>query len=231
MSANATMIERVRKLFAKAESTTSDHERDALLSKAYDLLAKHGIEETLARSGAGEDSSSIDKWIFTAKGSYKLDQIYLVNAVAKALHCDAVRSGNVLLVYGAKRHLSRVEMLAGFLVAYMLGNIATLKAPFGIHATTYRKSAMNGFMSTVALRLRQAEKAAVDESSDKSGAEIVLVSDAERAAAALKEAHSRVVKGSATRRSAVGYSEGSSHGNRVDLGGSRIGGSRRALTV
>lgn len=224
------MIERVRKLFAKAESTTSQHEAEALFAKAYELLAKHGIEEAMAR-GTSDESGQIDTWTFTAKGSYKLDQIHLVYAVAKALHCDGVRSGDSVILYGAKRHLTRVEMLAGFLAAYMLGNLASLPTPLGVHATTYRKSAMTAFHRTVAKRLREAEASAMDDAGDRTSTEIVLVSDAEKASNAMHEAHPRLGAATKRRGSTVGFEAGESHGNRVDIGGTSLSGGRLALEI
>lgn len=150
-------------------------------------------------------------------------------AIARALHCEGVRSGDSVILYGAKRHITRVEMLAGFLAAYLLGNLATLPTPLGVHATTYRKSAMAAFSRTVSLRLREAETTAMDEAGDREGTEIVLVSDLERASKAMAVAHPRVSAGAARRTSTVGFEAGKKHGNRVDLGGGRIGGSRLAL--
>ena len=228
---NTAMIERIRKLFAKAESTTSEHEKDALLSKAYDLLAKHGIEEALARGADDTEAETVTVWEFRPKGSYKLDQMILIGAVASALHCQTVRRGqDVAYVYGVKRHLDRIEMLGGFLVAYMLGNLATLKPPYGVHATTYRKSAMAAFASVVGSRLREAESKAKEESSDAAGAEIVLVSDARKAEQAMRAAHPRA-KSSQRRVSSAGYGEGSAHGNRVDLGGASLSNRRRAISA
>lgn len=226
---NEGMVSRVRKLFAKADSTTSEHERDALLTKAYDLLAKHGIEEALAR-GEDHDADTVTVWEFKPKGSYKLDQIMLIGVIAKALHCTAVRRGQeAALVYGVRRHLDRVEMLGGFLVAYMIGNLATLKAPHGIHATTYRKSAMAAFINTVGKRLRESEDRAKEESSDSAGAGIVLLSDARKAAQAMNQANPRLAPSTRRRVSTAGFSEGTKHGDRVDLGGSKLGASRLSL--
>lgn len=230
MSDNSQMIERVRKLFAKAESTTSQHEAEALFAKAYELLAKYGIEEAMAR-GESDESGEIVTWTFTAKGSYKLDQIHLVYGIARALHCDGLRSGDNVILYGAKRHLDRVEMLAGFLVAYLLVNLATLPTPLGVHATTYRKSAMTAFQRTVAQRLREAEASAMDEAGDRAGTELVLVSDLEKASEAMRAANPRLRAGARRTCSSVGYEAGVSHGQRVDLGGSKLAGSRLALEV
>lgn len=230
---NDTMTERVRKLFAKAESTTSEHEAEALLAKAYALLAKHGIDEAIARAGAGTDSSEIGTWEFTATGSYKYDQVVLVGQVADALHCTAVRLGDrsTVRVFGARRHLDRVEMLAGMLVGYMLATAgkATNPHPWAESTVTYRKSVMLGFIVEVARRLKEAERTAAAESSDEAGAGIVLASDARRAEQAMREALGPVQTASAVRRSRRGVEAGRAAAASVDLGGERRVGGRAAI--
>lgn len=231
---NDTMTERVRKLFAKAESTNSPHEAEALLAKAYALLAKHGIDEAIARAGAGTDSSEIGTWEFTATGSYKYDQVVLVGQVADALHCTAVRMSdrNTVRVFGARRHLDRVEMLAGMLVAYMLttAGTATNPHPWAESTVTYRKSVMVGFAIEVARRLKEAERTAAAESSDETGAGIVLASDARRAERAMREALGPIQTATAVRRSRHGMEEGRAAAASVDLGGERRVGGRAAIS-
>ena len=223
-----TMTDRVRKLFAKAESTTSEHEADALLSKAYDLLAKYGIDEAVAKAGAGTDSSEISQWTFEPSGAYKYDQIILVNQIASALHCSAIRlNKQVLRVYGAKRHLDRVELLAGMLVAYMLATAgkSTNPRPWAESTVTYRKSVMMGFIVTVTERLTASERSAADASAG-TGAEIVLASDSRRAASAMSQDFPTTRNGGAARRSAAGFDAGAAAASSIDLGGKRVGGSR-----
>lgn len=226
-----TMTDRVRKLFAKAESTTSEHEADALLSKAYDLLAKYGIDEAVAKAGAGTDSSEIGQWTFEPRGAYKYDQIILVNQIANSLHCSAIRlNKSVLRVYGAKRHLDRVELLAGMLVAYMLATAGKATAPVGIRTVTYRKSVMMGFIVTVTDRLVESERGATQATADSTGTEIVLASDSRRAAAALAQDYPSTSRGGAARRSQAGFDAGAAAASNIDLGGQRVGG-RHAISA
>lgn len=222
-----TMTDRVRKLFAKAESTTSTHEAEALLAKAYELLAKHGIDEAVAKSGAGTDSSEIGTWTFEATGKYLYDQILLVNQVANVLHCSPIKMGRTkLVVYGARRHLDRVQMLAGMLAAYMVNTASVLTNPYPntVSTVTYRKSVMMGFIVTVGERLEAAEKSAVDDTGDTTGTEVVLASDARRADSARDAAHPYASNGGSTRRSAAGFDAGAAAASNVDLGGKRVGG-------
>ena len=234
MSTTEKMTQRVRGLFAKAESVAGTPEADVFLAKAMELLAKYGIDESVARAGAGDDSSEIGTWEFIARGKYPLDQLLLVNSVSKALHCSAIRldGGRTLRVYGAKRHLDRVEMLAGMLVAHMLATAGRAKSPntARISTVTYRKSVMRGFTSTVVARLREAEESATAETSDATGTGVVLLSDARRANAAMRKDFSRVTH-SGVRRSSAGYDAGAAAASGVDLGGRNRVGGRAAISA
>src|SRR5690606_24620611 len=130
-----------------------------------------------------------------------------------------------LRVYGAKRHLDRVASLAGFLVGYMLAEAGKARSTHpGVSTVTFRKSVMQGFISTEAARLRGAAESATAETSNVAGTEVVLVSDARRAAAALRKDFPRT-SSSGARRSSAGYSAGAAAASGVDLGGrNRVGG-------
>lgn len=228
------MTDRVRKLFAKAKSTTSEHEAEALLSRAYELLAKYGIEEAVAKAGAGTDSSEVGRWVFDASGPYKTDQVLLVNQIAHALHCAPIKNGrHTLTVFGARRHLDRVEMLSGMLVAHMLATAGRAQnpQPWAVSTVTYRKSVMMGFMATVGQRLKEAERSAVRDTGDTTGTDVVLASDARRAAAARRAAYPNSVNASGPRRSGAGFNEGAAAASSVDLGGTNRVGGRRAISA
>lgn len=233
MSNSEKMTQRVRGLFSKAESVAGTPEADVFLAKAMELLAKYGIDEAVAKAGAGTDSSEIVEYQFRAKGAYKFDQVMLVGAVAQALHCMAVRSGadkSLVTVYGAKRHVERLEMLVGFLAGHMLATVSKAKSEDPrVSTVTMRKSVAAGYTNRIAARLREAERDAAEESSDSSGAEIVLASDAKRAEQYMNNKHRRLRSAGNARRSSVGYGAGSSAANSVDLGGGgRVGGRSRA---
>ena len=67
-------LDRVRKLFAKAESVVGTPEAEVLLERAYALLAKYGVDEALARTGpdTAAEVAVIDHVI---SGSYQPDQV------------------------------------------------------------------------------------------------------------------------------------------------------------
>ena len=124
-------LDRVRKLFAKAESVAGTPEADVLLERAYALLAKYGVDEALARTGPDTTAAEVTVLDHVVSGSYQPDQVGLVAALASAMHCravTAVRGDNTRVVHivGVRRHVERVGMRAGALTGVMLAAAASI---------------------------------------------------------------------------------------------------------
>lgn len=227
-------LDRVRKLFAKAESVAGTPEAEVFLERAYALLAKYGVDETLARSGADPSSSEVMVLDHVVSGKYQPDQIGLIASLAAAMHCKAVSSGRgdgtrVVHIVGVRRHVERVGMLAGALTGIMLAAAARQRPGPGISAVTHRKSFMTGFAYEVGRRLAAAEAGAVSASADAAGAGIVLRSDSQRAETELRRRFPSAVKGARRRVGTSGLDEGRRVGGSVDLGQRRFDGGRRQL--
>ncbi|HMT48870.1 DUF2786 domain-containing protein [Dietzia sp. UBA5065] len=230
----AKALERVRKLFAKAESVAGTPEAEVLLERAYALLAKYGVDEALARSGPDARPAEVSVLDHVVSGKYQPDQVGLVAALAAAMHCRAVTSGRrdgttIVHVVGVRRHVERVGMLAGALTGVMLAAAARQRPGPGVSAVTHRKSFMTGFAFEVGRRLAAAERGAVAESADATGADLVLRSDAQRADAELRRRFPTAVRGARRRVGTSGLEEGRRVGGTVDLGQRRFDGGRRQL--
>lgn len=227
-------LDRVRKLFAKAESVAGTPEAEALLERAYALLAKYGVDEVLARSGPDTTAAEITVYDHVVSGRYQPDQVSLVASLAVAMHCRAVTSARgdgtrIVHVVGVHRHVERVGLLAGALTGVMLAAAAKQRPEAGISAVTHRKSFMTGFAFEVGRRLEAAERGAVAESADAVGAGLVLRSDSERADTELRRRFPSAVRGSRRRVGTSGIEEGRRVGGSVDLGQRRFGGGRRQI--
>lgn len=227
-------LDRVRKLFAKAESVAGTPEAEVLLERAYALLAKYGVDETLARSGTDQSAADVMVLDHVVSGKYQPDQIGLIASLAGAMHCKAVTSGRgdgtrIVHIVGVRRHVERVGMLAGALTGIMLATAARQRPGPGISAVTHRKSFMTGFAFEVGRRLAAAEAGAVSASDDAAGAGVVLRSDAQRAEAELRRRFPSTVKGARRRVGTSGLEEGRRVGGSVDLGQQRFGGGRRQI--
>lgn len=227
-------LDRVRKLFAKAESVAGTPEAEVLLERAYALLAKYGVDEVLARSGPDATAAEVTVYDHVVSGRYQPDQVSLVASLAVAMHCRAVSSARgdgtrIVHVVGVRRHVERVGMLAGALTGVMLAAAAKQRPEAGVSAVTHRKSFMTGFAFEVGRRLESAERGAVAESADAAGAGLVLRSDSERADTELRSRFPSAVRGSRRRVGTSGIDEGRRLGGSVDLGQQRFGGGRRQI--
>ena len=232
----AKMTERVGKLFAKAASTASEEEASVLLERAFALSAKYGIDEALARSGGDIDAAEIITTTIDITGRYQPDQIGLIGGIASALHCKALKSqrgtSRRVMVVGARRHVDRVSMLAGFLIGTMLARAAKVRSPHpSVPTVTHRKSFCVGFALEVEDRLAAAENNAVDDSVDTKGAALVLASDADRAEAEMERQFPGSVPDRGRRISTSGIGEGRSAASDLDLGQTKVGGSRLAISA
>lgn len=229
---NQDMLDKVRKLLAKAESVAGTPEADVFNAKAFELIAKYGIDETAARAHAGDGPAPIEMVRFTLTGQYLRDQAFLFHVLAEALHCEPMMLNDysLQLAYGTAGHIERLRVLFATLAPQMLAGAARQRpgrfATVGVKA--FRRSWMRGFYTEVAARLREAEGSAAAESG--AGTELVLLDDAKRAMAALDADHLGNY-GDVTRR---GYHDsdaadaGAAAAQRVNLGQAGVGG-RRAI--
>lgn len=108
---NQPMLERVRKLLAKAESTTFEEEAEALTAKAQALMTRHAIDEALVRSGTPSDGPRMLR--LPVDAPYADAKSVLLSTIASANRCRAIYRSDVALscVVGHDDDLATVEML------------------------------------------------------------------------------------------------------------------------
>ncbi|WP_280276601.1 DUF2786 domain-containing protein [Nocardia wallacei] len=226
------MLDKVRKLLAKAESVAGTPEADVLNAKAFELIAKYGIDETAARANAGEGPAPIEMVRFSLNGQYLREQAFLFQILAAALHCEPMMLNDYSLqvAYGTAGHIERLRVLFATLAPQMLAGAArqrpTRYATVGVKA--FRMSWMRGFYTEIGARLREAESTAAAESG--TGTELVLLDDAKRAMAALDAEHSGLYADVSRRSRHDGDAAdaGAAAAQRVNLGQAGVGG-RRAI--
>jgi hypothetical protein len=106
---DSRMLDRVRALLAKAESTTFPEEAESLSAKAQELMTRYRIDAALL-GGAGGGPGGRRIWIDDPYASAKVS---LLSAVARANGCRAVEIGNLgcVQVVGFGPDLEVVELL------------------------------------------------------------------------------------------------------------------------
>ena len=106
-AADDRMVERISALLAKAESTDSEHEREALMAKAQQLAARHSIDLALAaaREGRTDQQPVVERIVFDGdhrNRNLKKHLVLLMSAVARAndVRMDVLNRADGVVLYG-----------------------------------------------------------------------------------------------------------------------------------
>lgn len=249
MSEDDRMLERVRRLLAKAEGATTEAERDAYNSKAAELIARYGIEEALLGAQQQTRPTPGDRVVFL-DAPYARDKGSLLAAIAVPLGVRAVmRRGQAdsptllsMHLFGMNSDLERVDILYTSLLVQAAHGLAVVRPRDAYESVAaYRRSWMIGFAYSIQQRLVAAEAAARAnaESQAASGTShgapgpsvsLVLADRATLVDAAMTDAYPRLRNASPRVLSGSGSAAGAAAGKRADLGGKRVtAGRRRAL--
>ncbi|WJY67338.1 DUF2786 domain-containing protein [Corynebacterium auris] len=223
--------EKVRKLLDHAADREGTPEGDSFYAKAFEYMAAYGFEERdLAKPDADDE---VEHRSVEFVGAYTDKQAALLLALAAALHCTGfmMRTPNTTravsaVIFGARRHLDRVEMLYALLNPVMLAG-ARAHSSQGWHDTSTvvkRRSFMSGFAASVADKLGSAESKVARGDGRYA---LALVSDqrrAEEAQRAYVEAEGLVSRSSRSRGAFDGgaFNLGFRAGQNTDLGQTRV---------
>jgi hypothetical protein len=247
MSGEDKMLERVRRLLAKAEGAATEEERDAYNGKAAELIARYGIEEALLAAQGSQPQTAGDR-VVELDAPYARDKGSLLAAVAGPLGVRAVlRTGRAggpttlsMHLFGMGSDLARVDVLYTSLLVQAAHGLAVARPADAFESVAaYRRSWMIGFAYTIQQRLlaaelavkRQAEESRVAADGAAGGPSVSLVL-ADRAAIvdrSVAEAYPRLRNARSRMLSGSGSAEGAAAARRADLGGPRLG--RRSRTA
>ncbi|MGC4810726.1 DUF2786 domain-containing protein [Micromonospora sp. DT228] len=229
------MLDRVRALLAKAESTTFPAEAEALTGKAQELIARHSIDEALL--AAGSERGDVPGGVrLSTDTPYAGAKALLVQEVAVANRCEAVWSDDLgfATVLGWPADLVAVELLYTSLLvqatAAMLRGRAERRPGSGRRTKVWDESFLNAFALRIGERLRAATEAATD-AADQAAAETagaerllpVLAARGEAVRERLDTLFPGVTRHRLSVRDAEGWSSGTSAADRasLDVGGGR----------
>jgi len=233
MSIAEKMKERVAKLLRQAEDQEGTPEGETFRAKAFELMAKYGIEtavtEMLRRETGFSPSPDANRWEEPISGKYAAQQILLLTGIAQALHCKPAYTrlpdgSYVLYVFGVQRHLDRAGFLWSVLRPQMLRLVEKARPPYQASAgrvRSYRRAWIAGFAQTVSARLAAEEARAL--SADESGALVLYQDDGERAEVALKKAFPRTRQARRSSYDRFGYFHGQADGNQASIGAAIAG--------
>ncbi|PWU47309.1 hypothetical protein DLJ46_15215 [Micromonospora globispora] len=225
-ASGSRMLDRVRALLAKAESTTFPAEAEALTGKAQELMARHSIDAALLDASA-ERPDQPGGIRLSTDAPYAAAKALLVQEVAAANRCESVWSDDLgfATVLGFPADLAAVELLHTSLLvqatAAMLRGRGERRARASSRRTRgYDESFLNAFALRIGERLRAASEAASRVAAEERGGERLLPVLAARSGAVrerLDTLFPGVTRARLTVRDEEGWTSGTSAADRASL--------------
>ncbi|MGD0602737.1 MAG: DUF2786 domain-containing protein [Streptosporangiaceae bacterium] len=235
---SSALLDRVRKLLAKAESEgVTPPEAEALTAKAAELMARYGIDR--ARLAATRpDTDRPGSRIIDIDNPWAQVRAHLLAGLAGAMRCQCVllstgRPGARIHIFGYASDLERVDIVYTSLLLQMAHGLTATAVPVGVRSPrAWRRSWLLGFVTAVITRVRSAEDraAANAEGETRSGPSTALVL-ADRAVVIRRQLEQEypVTRRTRITYSGRGYSDGYAQGQQADIGNRRVG-STKALS-
>ncbi len=231
---DADLLDRVRKLLAKAEDEgCSPAEAEALTAKAAELMARYGIDRALLGALRPETDRPADR-VFALGNPWGDVKRHLLAGLATALRCQCVQTrsaeGTRLHVFGYTSDLERADILFTSLLVQMARALAKQAVPGqGGEARAWRRSWMLGYATAVVTRVRAAEEAAVASAAEGAvpgaaagqSAALVLADRSLVVRRQVAAAYPRLRKTRVT-YSGGGYGDGYREGQKADIGGHKL---------
>ncbi len=229
MTTDNPLLERVRKLLAKAEAAgVTPAEAEALTAKAAELMAKYGIDRALLAAERPDTDQPTDR-VIDIPNPWARVQAHLLCGLAGALRCQSVilphtGSGTRIHLFGFVSDIERSDILYTSVLVQMWRGLAAAPVPSRAYSVrAWRRSWLLGFTTAVVHRVRAAEQraasqAAAPETESGARADLVLADRQQIIQRNVGLAYP------VTRRSRVtytgsGYGDGYTKGTQADLGG------------
>ena len=232
MTSGNPLLERVRKLLAKAEAQgVTPAEAEALTAKAAELMARYGIDRALLAAQQPETDHPADRKV-DVDNPWARVQAHLLCGLASAMRCRCVilpRSGpgTRIHMFGFASDIERTDVLYTSLLVQMWQGLAAAPVPdWTRNPRAWRRSWLLGFISAVTARVRAAEQQAATQADDERedagpGTELVLADRARIVQHSIEDAYPLTRKTRMT-YSGSGYGDGYAKGQTADLGGARL---------
>lgn len=247
MSNMDKLKEKIAKLLRQAEDVAGTPEEAVFHAKAFELMAKYGIEEAqvdAAKQGLDvSDLRDAIKWTVRIQGSYASAQMLLLHNLALALHSKTVYVKSYdgtysMFVYGVPTHIERIKVLWEILQPQMMRLVKTIRPDYDLSTLkrrynyqthefeTYRSSGSGKLKSYRRSWIAGFGSAVGDRlrtqekkalESDSSGALVLFRGDAEKADVALRTEHPRLRNSRSSKVDYNGYAHGQRDGRNASF--------------
>jgi hypothetical protein len=160
------VLERVRALLAKAESTDYPAEAEAYTAKAQEMITRHSLDEALLSVDRAEVVPLTRR--IAVDAPYESEKAALLHAIARANRCHAVWTPDLgfATVFGFDADIDAVDMLHASLLVQAQRAMSRTEPPGSGKAgksrlKTFRASFLVAFAHRIGERLAQAARAAL----------------------------------------------------------------------
>lgn len=245
-SAPESVMKRIRGYLAKAEHTEYEDERKSFMAAATSLMAKYRIERIhLAAEGKIEDKPT-SKIITIDEGAWALDRARLVGNVADAMRCKAIMLNKTtkgipqdglrrVHVFGYESDLERAEIMFTSILLQMTSALMRLQIPARSTPRKFKHAWIIGFINGAIEMLKLAESYAEAEAEDEdelkgTGTALAILDRSAVVEALPRATYEKLVPGRKVKVSSIGFAAGIEAGRRANVGGTEIGGNRRAIS-
>lgn len=222
---SGAVLERVRALLAKAESTTFPEEAEALTAKAQQLMARHAIDRAMLDAGSSAVPTEVVAWRIGVEEPYVAAKSYLLDRIASACGCHSVWSKHLgfSTVFGTRVDLEMVEIL--FTSLLVQGTDAMLRAGRASDRSgrsrtrSFRQSFLLAYAQRVGERLSATAAQAVGEGAERHGDALlpVLAGRAEAVQAAVRAAFPQLAERGMSINNYSGWAAGRAAAETVSL--------------
>lgn len=216
------LLDRVRALLAKAESTPYPEEAEAFTAKAHQLMDRHAIDRAMVagRDPAAGGGPGVRR--VTIDDPYARAKLALLSAVARATRCDAVwlKEAGYAEVFGYPDDLDTVELLhTSLLLQATSSMLAAGAAGARYRQRAFRRSFLLAFAARVGHRLRAAAASTVAEAEADHGAGLlpVLARRSDEVEAVLRSAHPFTARSRTRASDPMGWAAGTDAADRASL--------------
>ncbi|MCK9876748.1 DUF2786 domain-containing protein [Frankia sp. Ag45/Mut15] len=170
--ADTRILDKVRALLAKAESTEFTDEAEALTAKAQQLMARHSIDEALLAAGQGSREQPSGRRV-GIDNPYEMAKATLLDVVADANRCRTVWSKHLghSTVVGFEPDLDAVELLYTSLLLQATTAMTRAGSRQDRIGRSRTRSFRQSFLASFAMRIGERLRAASEQVRDEAVAE------------------------------------------------------------
>lgn len=232
-----SILRRVRALLDIAEhERTGEHERDAAMAKATDLMAAYGIQRTMLAASSLTVDDPIDQTVIAMTDPYSYEKATLLVRITNALRCETLiykqgRRATRVAIVGAASDRERVNMLYTSLLIQALRGMLREVSPYRDAGETKARRAayLVGFACQVGERLRVAETRAARDYDEQRpagtpGTELVLADRTALVKQAFTELFPSTTRLPSRSYNSQAYGRGEEGGRSADIGTTRVNG-------